>query len=141
MVTDYPMKVAKAKQRNDFSTVCVVEISGSQGVSQQSQYDSRFLLVKRPDEGLLAGLWEFPSITLDEETDFSMRRKLIDQLLKKSFRLNPPKNCNIISREFVGEFVHVFSHIRRKIYVELLVLHLKGSSLSRSHKWTTYLIQ
>ncbi|XVE72617.1 hypothetical protein DITRI_Ditri11bG0052400 [Diplodiscus trichospermus] len=125
MVTDYPMKVVKAKQRNDFSTVCVVEISGSQGISQQSQSDSRFLLVKRPDEGLLAGLWEFPSVTLDEEADLSMRRKLIDQLLKNSFRLNPPKNCSIISREFVGEFVHVFSHIRRKIYVELLVLHLK----------------
>ncbi|XVF21216.1 hypothetical protein REPUB_Repub12eG0071600 [Reevesia pubescens] len=126
MVTDYPMKVVKAKQRHDFSTVCVVEMSGSQGISQQSQSDSRFLLLKRPDEGLLAGLWEFPSVTLEEETDLSMRRKLIDQLLKKSFRLNPPKNCRIISRELVGEFVHVFSHIRRKIYVELLVLHLKG---------------
>ncbi|XVF72351.1 hypothetical protein PTKIN_Ptkin12aG0114800 [Pterospermum kingtungense] len=126
MVTDYPKKVVKAKQRNDFSTVCVVEISGSQGISQQSQSDSRFLLVKRPDEGLLAGLWEFPSVTLDEEADLSTRRKLTDQLLKKSFRLNPPKNCSIISRELVGDFVHVFSHIRRKIYVELLALHLKG---------------
>ncbi|XP_022771619.1 adenine DNA glycosylase [Durio zibethinus] len=124
-VTDYPMKVVKAKQRNDFSTVCVVEISGGQGISLQSQSDSRFLLVKRPDEGLLAGLWEFPSVTLDKEADLSVKRKLIDQLLKKSFRLNPLKNCSIISRELVGEFVHVFSHIRRKIYVELLVLHLK----------------
>ncbi|XWS36652.1 hypothetical protein CRYUN_Cryun20dG0103600 [Craigia yunnanensis] len=126
MVTDYPMKVVKAKQRHDFSTVCVVEISGSQGISQQSRYESRFLLVKRPAEGLLAGLWEFPSVTLGEEADLSKRRKLIDQLLKKSFGLNPPKNCNIISRELIGEFVHVFSHIRRKIYVELCVLHLKG---------------
>ncbi|KAK8532396.1 hypothetical protein V6N13_131726 [Hibiscus sabdariffa] len=127
MVTDYPMKVVKAKQRNDFSTVCVVEISAASGDrSQQSKFDSRFLLVKRPDEGLLAGLWEFPCVTLDEEADLSMRRKLIDKLLKKSFKLDPPKNCSIISRELVGEFVHVFSHIRRKIYVELLALHLKG---------------
>ncbi|KAK6259641.1 hypothetical protein SCA6_014115 [Theobroma cacao] len=126
VVTRYPTKVVKAKQRQDFSTVCVVEISGSQGTLHQSQPDSRFLLVKRPDEGLLAGLWEFPSVTLDEEADLAMRRKLIDQLLKKSFKLNPPKNCSIISRVLVGEFVHVFSHIRRKIYVELLVLHLKG---------------
>ncbi|OMO89515.1 hypothetical protein COLO4_19720 [Corchorus olitorius] len=128
MVTDYPTKVVKTKQRQDFSAVSVVEISGtgSQDISQETESDSRFLLVKRPDEGLLAGLWEFPSITLDEEADIALRRKLIDQLLKKSFRLNPPKNCEIISREFVGEFVHIFSHIRRKIYVELLVLHLKG---------------
>ncbi|KAE8713100.1 A/G-specific adenine DNA glycosylase [Hibiscus syriacus] len=127
MVTDYPMKVVKAKQRNDFSTVCVVEISAaSQDRSQQSKSDSRFLLVKRPDEGLLAGLWEFPCVTLDEEADLSMRRKLIDQLLKKSVRLDPPKNCSIISRELVGEFVHDFSHIRRKIYVEFLSLHLEG---------------
>ncbi|KAE8708093.1 A/G-specific adenine DNA glycosylase [Hibiscus syriacus] len=127
MVTDYPMKVVKAKQRNDFSTVCVVEISdASQNRSQQTKSNSRFLLVKRPDEGLLAGLWEFPCVTLDEEADLSMRRKLIDQLLKKSFKLDPPKNCSIISRELVGEFVHVFTHIRRKIYVEFLVLRLKG---------------
>ncbi|KAK6163923.1 hypothetical protein DH2020_000787 [Rehmannia glutinosa] len=47
-VTDYPMKVPKAKQRHDFSAVSVVEI-----VEEGSQSDSRYLLVKRPDEGCL----------------------------------------------------------------------------------------
>lgn len=125
-VTDYPLKVLKAKQRCDFSIVSVVEIYGSHDISVSKQSESRFLLIKRPNEGLLAGLWEFPSVTLDEEPELSMRRKKIDLLLKKSFELNFPKNCSIISREHVGEFVHVFTHIRRKIYVELLVLCLKG---------------
>ncbi|GKU97799.1 hypothetical protein SLEP1_g10888 [Rubroshorea leprosula] len=123
-VTDYPMKVLKPKQRCDFSTVSVVEIFGGQDISKQNQSDSKFLLIKRPDAGLLAGLWEFPSVTLDEEPDLPVRRKNIDLLLKKSFKLNPPKNCSIISREYVGEFFHAFTHIRRKIYVELLVLRL-----------------
>ncbi|KAK8583057.1 hypothetical protein V6N13_021776 [Hibiscus sabdariffa] len=123
------MKVVKDNQRNNFfSIVCVVEISASQDGSQQCKSNSRSLRIRRPDEGLLAGLWEFPCDTSDEEAELSMtkRIKLIGHLLKKSFRLDPPKNYSIISRELVGEFVHVFSHIHRKIYVELFVLHLKG---------------
>ncbi|GAV68411.1 HhH-GPD domain-containing protein [Cephalotus follicularis] len=124
-VTDYPTKVLKAKQRSDFSAVCVVEILEGKNVYEENQSDSRFIIVKRPDDGLLAGLWEFPSVMLDKEADSSMRREAIDQFLKKSFGLNP-NICSIVSREYVGEFVHVFTHIRLKIYVELLVLRLQG---------------
>ncbi|KAK4847097.1 hypothetical protein QYF36_025504 [Acer negundo] len=126
LVTDYPIKVEKTKQRHDISAACVVEILGGQDGSEINQHDSRFLLVKRPDEGLLAGLWEFPSVMLDEEVNLTRRRKETDCFLKKSFSLDSKKNCNIVSREDVGEFVHIFSHIRLKVYVELLVLRLKG---------------
>ncbi|KAK3184614.1 hypothetical protein Dsin_031900 [Dipteronia sinensis] len=126
LVTDYPIKVEKTKQRHDISAACVVEILGGQDGSEINQPDSRFLLVKRPDEGLLAGLWEFPSVMLDEEVDLTRRRKEVDCFLKKSFSLDSKKNCSIVSREDVGEFVHIFSHIRLKVYVELLILRLKG---------------
>ncbi|KAJ4730302.1 A/G-specific adenine DNA glycosylase [Melia azedarach] len=125
LVTDYPIKVLKARQRHDISATCVVEILGGKEVSDGNHTDSVFLLVKRPDEGLLAGLWEFPSIML-EEVDLSTRREATDCFLKKSFNLDPQKNCSIVKREDVGEFVHIFSHIRLKVYVELLVLCLKG---------------
>lgn len=125
LVTDYPVKVVKAKKRHDFSAVSVVKILEEQDISKGSQYNSRFLLVKRPNEGLLAGLWEFPSVLLDGEADGATRRKRIDRFLK-SFKLDTKKNCGIVSREDVGECVHVFTHIHLTMYVELLVLHLKG---------------
>ncbi|KAL6501151.1 hypothetical protein OROHE_025081 [Orobanche hederae] len=121
LVTDYPMKVAKAKQRHDFSAVSVVEI-----VEEGSQSDSTYLLVKRPDEGLLAGLWEFPSVLLEGEADLASRRKAVDRFLKQSFGLDIQKSSKVVSREEVGVYVHIFTHIRLKMYIELLILHLSG---------------
>lgn len=132
LVTDFPIKVVKTKQRHDISSACVVEILEAEDESEEKQPNSVFLLVKRPDEGLLAGLWEFPSIILKEESNLTRRRKAIDSFLKKSFNLDPQKNCSIVLREDVGEFVHIFSHIRLKIHVELLILRLKGMSLITS---------
>ncbi|KAI7983471.1 Adenine DNA glycosylase [Camellia lanceoleosa] len=126
LVTDYPIRVVKSKQRHDFTAVSVVEILESQDMIEQLQSDGRFLLVKRPDEGLLAGLWEFPSVLLGVETDLATRRNAIDKFLKKSFNLDLKKSCTIVLREDIGEYVHIFSHIRLKMYVELLVLCLKG---------------
>ncbi|KAF8402440.1 hypothetical protein HHK36_013396 [Tetracentron sinense] len=125
-VTDYPTKVVKAKQRQDFSAVCVVEILEGLDIQEGAQRNNGFLLVKRPDKGLLAGLWEFPSVLVDGEADLATRREAMDHYLKKSFKLDTEENCSIILREDVGEYVHIFTHIRLKMYVELLVLHLKG---------------
>ena len=123
-VTDYPIKVMKVKPRSDFCAVCVVELLGG-----ENQSSSRFVLVKRPDEGLLAGLWEFPSVLVGGETAPLARRKATDRFLKKSLKIDIRKTCDVVLREDVGEFVHIFSHIRLKLYVELLVLQLKGLNL------------
>lgn len=125
-VTDYPTKVAKAKQRHDFAAVCVVQIAESLD-QEDGNKKHAFLLVKRPEEGLLAGLWEFPSILLDEERmDMGTRRKAMDKYLKKLFNVDVARNCNVILREDIGEYVHVFSHIRLQMYIELLILTMKG---------------
>lgn len=136
VVTDYPVKGVKVKKRCDFSAVCVVEIVGDEKPSEGHQINNGFLLVKRPDEGLLAGLWEFPSVLLAGEADLVTRRKAIDQYLNKHFKINPKNTCDIVSREYVGENVHVFTHIRLKMYVELLVLRLKGLISISSHIFT-----
>ncbi|KAL3517917.1 hypothetical protein ACH5RR_020506 [Cinchona calisaya] len=125
-VTDYPMKVVKSKQRHDFAAVTVVEILEGPNMEDHAQSNSKFVLVKRADKGLLAGLWEFPSVLLGGEADSAMRREVINRFLKSSFSLDPSKSCDIVSREDVGEYVHVFSHIRLKMYVELMVLRIKG---------------
>ncbi|BAT98044.1 hypothetical protein VIGAN_09165600 [Vigna angularis var. angularis] len=124
-VTDYPVKGVKVKQRCDFSAVCVVELLGAEALLDKSQSISKFILVKRPEEGLLAGLWEFPSVLLDGETVPSTRREAMNRFLKANFKIDVRKTCNIVLREDIGEFVHIFSHIRLKLYVELLVLQSK----------------
>ncbi|KAL1826212.1 hypothetical protein ACET3Z_012990 [Daucus carota] len=124
-VKDYPTKVVKAKKRHEFSAVTVVEIIEDEALMDQPQCNSRFLLVKRPDKGLLAGLWEFPSVPLIGEVDLVTRKDAIDQYLK-SFDLESGSTCEVVLRKDVGEYVHIFSHIRLKMYIELLVLHLKG---------------
>ncbi|KAG5100846.1 hypothetical protein JHK82_045898 [Glycine max] len=124
-VTDYPVKGVKVKQRCDFSAVCVVELVGAEALDK-NQSSSKFILVKRPEEGLLAGLWEFPSVLLDGEAVPLARREAMDPFLKKNLKIDIRKTCNIVLREDIGEFVHIFSHIRLKLYVELLVLQLKG---------------
>ncbi|XP_042489715.1 adenine DNA glycosylase [Macadamia integrifolia] len=126
-VTDYPVKVEKPKQRSDLSAVCVVEIAeGPETQKGPHSKNNKFLLVKRPEEGLLAGLWEFPSVILDGEDDLATRREAMDLYLKKSFKLDVKKSSCIMLREDIGEYVHIFTHIRLRMYVELLVLHLKG---------------
>lgn len=126
LVTDYPTKVAKVKQRRDFSAISVVEILGEESTLNTCDMGSKFLLVKRPEEGLLAGLWEFPSVPLDGEADLVTRRRAIDDFLKKSFGLKLNSKSNIVAREEVGEYVHIFTHIRLKMYIELLVLRSQG---------------
>lgn len=121
-VTEYPTKVVKSKPRLDFCCVCVLEILRH----ENNQSGGRFVLIKRPEEGLLAGLWEFPSVILDKEASLAARRKAINLYLKEAFHLEPKETCTIVSRKELGEFVHVFTHIRRKIYVELLVVQLTG---------------
>ncbi|GAB2282369.1 hypothetical protein Dimus_016915 [Dionaea muscipula] len=127
MVTNYPQAVAKAKQRREFTAVCVVEILESLDISEGSRSNSLYLIVKRPEEGLLAGLWEFPSVLLEHDySDAVARRKTIDSFLSKSFNIDTGKTCDVILRDDVGEYVHIFSHIRLKMYIEFLLIHLKG---------------
>ncbi|KAK9100263.1 hypothetical protein Scep_023693 [Stephania cephalantha] len=126
-VTDYPAKVVKLKQRLDFWAVCVVEIleHNNVDIQKESNEKNKFLFVKRPDEGLLAGLWEFPSVSLKGEANLATRRQMMDKYLKNFFKLNTDE-CTIVSREDIGECVHIFTHIRLKMFVELIVLHQKG---------------
>ncbi|KAI8577758.1 hypothetical protein K450DRAFT_250689 [Umbelopsis ramanniana AG] len=62
-VTRYPRKAVKKAPREEECAVCIVE---KKPADSKNPLDSKFLLVKRPKTGLLAGLWEFPSVELNE---------------------------------------------------------------------------
>ncbi|CAI9107219.1 OLC1v1006529C1 [Oldenlandia corymbosa var. corymbosa] len=132
-VTDYPIKVVKAKPRHEFSAVSVVEILESAKM-EDPQSNSKFVLVKRADKGLLAGLWEFPSVFVSKDANSTTRREAINHFLKSSFGLDCMKSSNVVFRENVGKYVHVFSHIRLEMHVEWIALHLKGSKNVQNKK-------
>ncbi|CAM0951114.1 unnamed protein product [Alopecurus aequalis] len=126
-VTDYPRVVAKAKPRHDFTAVCVVQITHSLEQETAAGQCNLFLLIKRPEEGLLAGLWEFPSVLVDEsKTDSPNRRKEMDKYLKQLLDIDVKQKTDVVLREDVGQHVHIFSHIRLTMHVELMVLRIKG---------------
>ncbi|KAF2602610.1 hypothetical protein F2Q70_00027149, partial [Brassica cretica] len=103
-VTEYPTKVVKSKPKLDFCCVCVLEIQ----IQENNQSGGRFVLVKRPEEGLLAGLWEFPSVILDKEASLAARRKAINLYLKEAFHLEPKETCTVRHGRIFRQYVTFF---------------------------------
>jgi len=62
----YPRKAVKKAPREEECAVCIVE---TRSLDSKDPKDSKFLLAKRPKTGLLAGLWEFPSVELNEAVE------------------------------------------------------------------------
>jgi A/G-specific adenine glycosylase len=126
-VTLFPTKVVKAIPRNEYVTVCVVERSFNLDSSDAS---SLFLLVQRPQQGLLAGLWEFPSAPLKSpNASISMRMSEMDKYLEETLGLKIQRDSWVVNRQEIGCYTHVFSHIRLHMSIEWLLLHSSGKFL------------
>lgn len=128
-VTDYPIKVLKATPREEFAAVCVIEMSPestTKNISKTSSDRNSFLIVQRPQQGLLAGLWEFPSVLVGgSNLSLVERNAAMDQYLENSLGVQTNhEKCNVILRESVGQHIHVFSHIRLHMYVEWMLVHM-----------------
>eukprot|EP01034_Spumella_vulgaris_P022471 gene22471-28599_t len=66
-VTYFPRKVPKKRAREVAVSVCVF---GTQSTSPDGQDgETKYLFNRRPDSGLLANQWEFPSVVLPEEEE------------------------------------------------------------------------
>ncbi|KAJ3889483.1 DNA glycosylase [Lentinula edodes] len=131
-VTAYPMKVKKKKARVELDVVSIVE--------WRSIDDRQFLLVRRPDKGLLAGLYEFPTTymasapALMEIPPDLVHQQLLDVLedsvlpcKKKSLQNLEPKCSNspeyyVVNVTPMGDVSHVFSHIKKTYRVQWVVI-------------------
>ncbi|XP_074077673.1 adenine DNA glycosylase isoform X2 [Macrotis lagotis] len=123
-VANFPRQPARKAPREQQAAVCVLEQPGPEA--------SRFLLVQRPNSGLLAGLWEFPSVPA-EGSEPIWRRTLVKAL--RTWVGSPPP---LRSLRRLGEVVHVFSHIRQTYVVYSLTLQEQPQGLPPSGaRWVT----
>jgi len=67
------------------------------------QKDGKVLLTRRPLEGLLGGLWQFPNWRVKRREDFEM--KLLDYLKNEL-------GIRVKSRDPIGSFTQTFSHFK-----------------------------
>ena len=97
-VMNYPRKAKKTASRDQETLVVVVnKICGS---------DTRFLLERRPNKGLLANLLQFPSVELSPGTEIKESQKI--QNIQDYLERFDVKSSSIVK---VDSFLHVFSHI------------------------------
>ncbi|XP_037530684.1 adenine DNA glycosylase [Nematolebias whitei] len=109
-VQNFPRKPAKKAPRVERTLTCVVSRPGEEGGEE-------FLLTQRPNKGLLAGLWEFPSLLLKEENSEVKQKKALRDEISTVLRTSMTDHL-----QYVGEVMHIFSHIHQTYVVYSLSL-------------------
>lgn len=110
LTDELPVKSSKKGRKIQEKTVILFYCNGE------------YALHKRPDKGLLAGLWEFPNI------DKSLSIPKFEELLKK-------ENIEDYSLELLGEGKHIFSHIEWHMIGYRVILPSKDSELFEDLQW------
>ncbi|WP_066305320.1 A/G-specific adenine glycosylase [Bacillus sp. FJAT-29814] len=109
--SELPIKTKKTKTRN-------VELASAILVDEKG----RILIHKRPSEGLLANLWEFPTIEILHPLQHEREQvvALFDETLDLKISLD----------QIIGQIEHVFSHLiwNLKVYVGKINSDIKESS-------------
>lgn len=94
-----PVKTKAKAPRLEYRAAALIEGSGERR--------GKILLRKRPDEGLLAGMWELPHVEVDERswrTDEGWMEDLRLNLGEQGVRVQPVAQ--------LSDYTHIFSHIR-----------------------------
>uniref|UniRef100_A0A3Q3XK04 Adenine DNA glycosylase n=1 Tax=Mola mola TaxID=94237 RepID=A0A3Q3XK04_MOLML len=105
-VQNFPRKPVKKPPRVERTLTCVVIRRGEEG-------EDEFLLTQRPNKGLLAGLWEFPALLQAEKNSDVKEKKA---LCAEISRLLGTRLTDSLL-QYVGEVVHIFSHIHQTYVV------------------------
>ncbi|KAH8878466.1 Adenine DNA glycosylase [Schistosoma japonicum] len=145
-VMNYPVKLSKREPRKQ-NTIILVTYTSRQENEMIKYY---YLLLQRPKTGLLAGLWEFPSYTIDTNdkvTDDSCQTNQIQSYIplvisritnvlnNSSFNITSVDELNV---KPIGEVFHIFSHIHMTYIVyELKIEQQQDLSASLNKNATT----
>ena len=103
--TDFPVKSKKAKPKDMYYIAGAIE------------EDGRFLLVQRPETGLLAKMWHFPLLEVDKATYMQLLAYWQDQQLTLDAVAEEPAPIFpefpvVWQKRQLGEVTHIFSHLK-----------------------------
>nr|AAC36207.1 A/G-specific adenine DNA glycosylase [Schizosaccharomyces pombe] len=109
VVARYPVHPAKTKQREERALVVIFQ------KTDPSTKEKFFLIRKRPSAGLLAGLWDFPTIEFGQES----WPKDMDAEFQKSIAQWISNDSRSLIKKYQsrGRYLHIFSHIRKTSHV------------------------
>ena len=115
----YPIKrtAQKCKVRDETVSVCVVRREG-----KKKSEPPRYLMLQRPNEGLLAGLWEFPTVVHETKDDskHKLSKDIDEKITSLLLQLGEIDGGSPLRTLSCGEVTHIFSHIRQKLLVRVL---------------------
>ncbi|WVQ82164.1 A/G-specific adenine glycosylase [Cryptococcus sp. DSM 104549] len=121
-VTVFPMRKEKKASRVEEEVVCVIQWRGE-------GCEDRWLFVKRPEKGLLAGLFEPPTTPVTAGLSAAER---LDASRTATFNLFAAGAESVSPEQYVerdvGNIPHVFSHINMTYHIHHLLLNTPGDA-------------
>ncbi|KAJ7332810.1 hypothetical protein JRQ81_014990 [Phrynocephalus forsythii] len=129
-VANFPRKATKRKPRIEHTATCLLQ---RKGTNEEQEY----LIVQRPSSGLLAGLWEFPSLLLEPGQEKQQKMALAHHLQAWVGSVVAVRRL-----QHVGEVLHIFSHIRQTYVIYFLSLEKDEGNWNRemelpTSRWVT----
>ncbi|KAN0061354.1 hypothetical protein ACQY0O_006201 [Thecaphora frezii] len=138
----FPMKAVKKQQRQEVCIVCVVRRPTSSAAplatsrvrrskpTPQPAAAYEYLIEQRPDSGLLASMWQFPSLTTVVQDGAERQETYADDAatLSQRFaqtvvrRLAPSQPDEVLHSAQLGSVAHVFSHLKLLMHVHLVTV-------------------
>lgn len=126
--TDFPVKSKKAKPKDVYYIAGAIEDQGS------------FLLVQRPETGLLASMWHFPLEEVTKEQYEALQRtwakeeQLQLDLIAEDDALEIFPDLPVVwQKRHFGEITHIFSHL--KWHVLLFYGRKRGELTLQDSEW------
>lgn len=106
--TDFPIKTKKLKPKDVYYVAGAIE------------HDQRFLLIKRPESGLLANMWHFPLQEVSQkkyqELKQTWEKEAMQLTLDQVAEDTEPQifsNWPVVwQKRHLGEVIHIFSHLK-----------------------------
>ena len=105
-VCNYPRKPKKKQAKEETLGVAVIARDSEAGI--------QFLTVQRPKTGLLAGLWEFPNITVESSLAETKIYSSLTDFIESELGFTMP---DVKRQKSIAEVSHQFSHIHHKYVV------------------------
>lgn len=113
----FPLKVIKKAVREEETLVCAIQSA-----------DGSYLIHRRPEKGLLAGLWELPSRVLNvDEAGPKARKKIAHSHVSGLLGLGSGGAIKHVGE--LGSVPWLFSHLKLTMHVHLFVIQATGDAV------------